>query len=804
MKRFFDRLSIANKLMAINLVVVTIALSCALTFYLLDERAKQRQWLVDELKVEARILASILDVPLQQNDIEQINRILSSLQKQDSIEHAAIFDVQQKPIALYSRRDIAEPFSSYPPAIARFQEQSADSTSVVFTKQGLILSQLIQHGGSQSILYVHASLAGISESVSNNMLTALLVILIATVMSLLVVQRMVCQVIRPVKKVLQAATEVSQEGNYQVRVKQYSQDELGELAKAFNYMLETIAERDTELSKHQLCLEAEVQERTQELRYANESLENTVVALKQANRAIRISEESKRVAEASAQSKAHFLANMSHELRTPMNGVLGMLSLLNETSLDQEQRDYLNVAYESGHVLLELINNVLDLSKIEQGKLNLETIEFDLRNTIEEAFSILASPAQNKGLELILQWQPEAPLTVVGDPTRFKQLVCNLVANAIKFTAQGYIQIQASLLEDYGTRKRFRFEVQDTGIGVKEEVRELIFEKFSQADSSTTREFGGTGLGLALCKQLTRLMDGEIGVESEYGEGSNFWFEVTFAAANSQPEAEIDSNFEHWLLLEPSKEMGDGFRSYLNGIGYSLEHCESAKQLTSILSGMRGCQFDGVILSLSAGVETVENLLMSPILQRAIAKQRILITGTALQRQRLTADNKLKYGFIQKPLRMQRLKETILSVEAKQLLPVLPMLGQSNVVPLQKHRVLVVEDNQVNQQVAKGRLEKLGYDVAIADNGATAIELFQNQNFDLIFMDCQMPVLDGFQATRRIRQQEQTSSRHIPIIAMTAHALAGDKDQCLQAGMDDYVAKPFKTEELKLVLERWL
>ena len=817
MKRFFDKLSIANKLVAVNLVVVIVSLCCAFMFYFIDERAKQRQRVVDQLSQQAALVADVLINPLEKNDVLQMQRVLSGFRHNSKIRAVDLFDNNSQLIAQYAKQPSGQADSS-PTQTMRWL--STEKASVVYSRHGIFVIQPIYRDGAQlGTLYVHADQSQMSEYLSANMLTAFLILLMASVMALIAIRKLVGLVTEPAQSLLTAAKRVRDEGNYDVRVASVTDDELGQLATAFNRMLEAISERDAELSKQHLRLEIEVQERTHALKAANENLENTVVALKQANRAIRISEESKRIAEASAQSKAHFLANMSHELRTPMNGVLGMLSLLNETKLDQEQSDYLNVAYESGHVLLELINNVLDLSKIEQGKLNLETIEFDVRACTEEVFSILASPAQNKGLEMILQWQPDTPIRVVGDPTRFKQLICNLVANAIKFTETGHIKIQYALVETYGSRQRFRFEVEDTGIGIKESVRNAIFEKFSQADNSTTRHYGGTGLGLALCKELTRLMDGAIGVTSQYGKGSTFWFEVTFQAAIKQRT--FSTIGEHWLLLEPSQEMGDGLMCYLSELGCTVDHCADQHQFLDMLTpntheSQEGayCGFDGAIVSLSEGVEQVERLLNHNTVKQFPA-DRILLAGSALQRKQLPADLKLQYGFILKPLRLERMREAMLALDRVHRLPELsePVTAPvahvrpsalPNVMAMPKSKVLVVEDNQVNQQVAKGRLEKLGYEVAIADNGAVAVELFQGQNFDLIFMDCQMPVLDGFQATRRIRQHEQRSSGHVPIIAMTAHAMSGDRDQCIQAGMDDYMAKPFKTEELKLVLQRWL
>lgn len=483
-----------------------------------------------------------------------------------------------------------------------------------------------------------------------------------------------------------------------------------------------------------------------------------------------------------------------------------MLSLLQDTELNEEQREYLGVAYESGHVLLELINNVLDLSKIEQGKLILEAIPFDLRSSLEEVFTIVAESAQSKGLELALDWTPSTPTKVIGDPVRFKQLLLNLVGNAIKFTQSGHVLVTFRMVGDFGTRKRYRFEVCDTGVGIKDEVAGLIFEKFSQADASTTREFGGTGLGLALCKQLTRLMEGQIGVHSEYGEGSTFWFEVYFQEQSGSADAKrwMEPDSARFLLLEPSRASQSSFASYLGSMGAKTDAVSDIESFVGrIESGER--DYHGVILSLNAGVEVVRSMLVASLLTQRFSNAQILLSGTTHQRQLLSAEERLQHTYVVKPLRFERLLSALEDAVGEKVTRDSVQASDGKVIPLQNRRLLVVEDNKVNQQVARGRLERMGFDVHVAENGAAALEMLNREHYDLIFMDCQMPVLDGYQATRRIRETEERSSgRRIPIVAMTAHAMAGDREQCIKAGMDDYVSKPFRTAELKSILERWL
>lgn len=809
MKQSFDRLSVANKLVLINLAVVAVALCSTFIFFVVNERSERRDLFVQDLRQQTQMLASNLALPLTDADSIRAESILSSASVNPAISEIILFDHERRVLAYYNRDQ--KPFNKTDYAYlygGRLQWPGDRGSAMVYSRQGVFLVEPVNYGHEeQGGIFVHASIAAIENAQIFTLWVFVGIFVTALTMSIFIVRRMIALVTDPITKVLNAVKQVGSEGNYAVRVDSQTDDELGELAKAFNTMVTDIGERDSELSKQHLKLEAEVQERTQELRITNENLEQTVKALQQANRAIRISEENKRQAEASARSKAHFLANMSHELRTPMNGVLGMLSLLNDTELNEEQKEYLGVAYESGHLLLDMINNVLDLSKIEQGKLVLECIPFDLRETMEEVFTIVAESAFNKGLELALDWTPFTPTRVIGDPVRFKQLMLNLVGNAIKFTQQGHVLVMFRLVGDYGARKRFRFEVCDTGVGIKSEVQEVIFEKFSQADPSTTREFGGTGLGLALCKHLTRLMDGQIGVQSEHGQGTTFWLELHLKEqehVSSTDERVFSQGEARFLLLEPDRSAQSSFSSYLGSLG---ARTDAVLDLESFVGRLEADaeHYHGVILSLNCGSDAVQSLISASIMTRRFTPVQVLVTGTTPQRQALTVKDRALHTFISKPLKLLRLKAVLAAAVGAKSTTELERNSDGKVVALPTRKLLVVEDNAVNQQVARGRLEKLGFEVHIAENGALALEMLEQSSYDLIFMDCQMPVLDGYQATRRIREAEKRSEMaRIPIVAMTAHALAGDRDQCIQAGMDDYVSKPFRTEELKSILSRWL
>ena len=415
------------------------------------------------------------------------------------------------------------------------------------------------------------------------------------------------------------------------------------------------------------ALEGQVQQRTAELR-------TTLAELEHANRELH---ESNEAAQAASRAKSAFLAAMSHELRTPMNGVVGMTEVLLSTALDAAQRRSAELIRRSALSLLQILNDILDFSKIEAGRMDLESARFDLRKAVDGALQLLRPQAEGKGITLQFSWPQDLPSAVVGDPTRFTQIVTNLIGNAIKFTAHGGVTVRAQRLYGGEGRVRFRFEVQDTGIGIKPEVIPRLFESFTQSDVSITRKFGGTGLGLAIVRRLCRLMDGDCGVTSEFGHGSCFWFTLELGQDDAP----------------------------------AVEHPTGRHPVLAV------------------------------------------VDGAAANRRR---------------------------------------------------RVLLVEDNSVNQEVARSLLELLQCDCTIADNGARAVELLVDEHeFDVVLMDCQMPEMDGFEATRRVRTNEAQGGGHVPIVALTANAMVGDRELCLAAGMDDFLSKPFTMAQLRASLRRW-
>ncbi len=814
-----DSIAIRLKLIYLGLVSIVLLGQSALYYIIISNNQKQN--LESEISSLANLVALNLIAPLSFDDKIAASDALSSLKTEPNIVAARIFDINNNTYVEYHpTSEDKDALKKDQSSITQIQKKFWDSETTRFFYTDQYFHYLMPITFDEELIgriYLQIDLSYHKSQKRQTLLISTLAFLTAIILVFISFAYVRRWVIEPIQMLSNLMAKVTRSQDYSLRLKYESRDQVGKLINGFNQMLEEIKVRDDKLQNWAEQLENKVAIRTKELSDSNAALEKTIDALQKAQDKIVEKERSKLDAEAKERAKSGFLANMSHELRTPMNGVMGMMSLLKETGLNYQQNDYLAIAMESAQHLLSLLDDVLDYSKVESGKIDYEHVPFSAINIVDASIQILNQQAISKSVALRLFIINKVPRITLGDPLRYKQIIINLISNAIKFTEKGEVSVtikalpiinnQTKLINESEVNNRILLEVKikDTGIGIPKNKLGSIFESFQQADTSTTRLYGGTGLGLALCKLMIDDMGGEIDVESTLNEGSCFTVRLPLetkmsSGHTSPPLNHEDKIYASVFSFDRLERLSLARRLKYMNIRASIAH--NFAKLEHIIQHKKNLSFVFV------DYEIIDNHFEDFYNTFKHTRKTLTWIPFGDYEQQDNWQNKNQKYFLVKPINQVSV-EKLLSTLIANPTPSLTHINNpsnSNLSDLKASRfkIMIVDDNTVNRMVAQGHLKQIGVTTECCENGAECIDLLEKEHFDLILMDCQMPVMDGYEATLNIRKHKLPRISEVIIVAMTSNAFEEDRIKCINAGMDDYMAKPVESKKLIETLCLWL